>query len=256
MAYGAELPFDDPSLAELATIQRVAIAAHWKRRMRSELMVGLTFEAMLPILRERNAAVAVLDMLARSADEERRHSEICARLAEVYGDESVERLTMDSVTLPRFNAGDDDLETTLLVAGMCCVNETVATAWISACLAAAESPLAKMANRIHLTDEIEHARLGWAHLASDAVGDETRRQLATCLPRLFEANAPSWEHVEPAMPLEGVPAQGQLPAAVSRAVYMTAIAELVIPGFAHVGVDVEPANAWLARRAQGVSAKQ
>ncbi len=248
MAYGADLPFDDPSLAKLTTLQRAAIAAHWKRRMRSELMVGRTFEAMLPLLRERKAAPAVLDLLARGADEEVHHSEICARLAEVYGGESVERLTIDSVTLPQFDVGDDDLETTLLVAGMCCVNETVATAWISACLATAESPLAKMANRIHLTDEIEHARLGWAHLASDAVGEQTRRALGSCLPRLLEANAPSWEHVEPTMPIEGVPAQGQLPAAVSRGVYMQAIAELVIPGFAHVGVDVEPAKAWLARR--------
>ncbi len=249
MAYGADLPFDDPSLAELTSGQRAAIAAHWKRRMRSELMVGRTFEAMLPLLRERNAAPAVLDLLARGAEEEVHHSEICARLAEVYGGESVERLTIESVTLPRFGVGDDQLETTLLVAGMCCVNETVATAWISACLAAAESPLAKQANRIHLTDEIEHARLGWAHLASDAVGDETRRALGPCLPRLFEANAPSWEHVEPTMPAEGVPSQGQLPAAVSRGVYMAAIGELVIPGFSHIGVDVEPAKAWLARRA-------
>jgi hypothetical protein len=249
MTYGADLPFGDPSLAELTSLQRAAIAAHWKRRMRSELMVGRTFEAMHPLLRERNAAPAVLDLLARGADEERHHSELCARLAEVYSGESVERLTIDAVTLPRFGVGDDDLELALLVAGMCCVNETVATAWISACLAAAEAPLAKQANRIHLTDEIEHARLGWAHVASDAVGDDTRRKLGPCLPRLFEANAPSWEYVEPTMPVEGVPAQGQLPAAVSRRVYLTAIAELVIPGFEHVGVDVAPAKAWLVRRA-------
>ena len=96
---------------------------------RSEL--SRVFDPQFAAARERKAAPAVLDLLASGADEERHHSEICAQLAEVYGGESVERLTIDSVTLPRFNVGDDDLETTLLVAGMCCLNETVATAWIS-----------------------------------------------------------------------------------------------------------------------------
>ena len=248
MLYGADLPFGDPSVTALSTTQRAAIAGHWKRRMRSELYVGRAFAAMVPLLREHGAAPAVLDRLERGAEEETRHSEICAQLAETYGGESVERTRIDSVPLPRFGVGDEDLETALLVAGMCCVNETVATAWISACLAAAEEPLAQMANRIHLHDEIEHARLGWAHLASDAVSDATRRALGPRLPKLLEANAPGWERDDPMLPAEGVPAQGHLPFEASRRVYADAVAELVIPGFAHVGVDIGPATAWLAKR--------
>lgn len=248
MLYGADLPFGDPSLKTLSSAQRASIAGHWKRRMRSELMVGRAFAAMVPVLRERRAAPAVLDRLERGAEEEERHSEICAQLAETYGELEVERPTIASVPLPRFNVGDEDLETALLVAGMCCVNETVATAWISTCLAAAETPLAQMANRIHLHDEIEHARLGWAHLASDAVSDRTRRALGPCLPKLLEANAPGWEREDPFLPAEGVPEQGHLPFEVSRRVFADAVAELILPGFAHVGVDVEPARAWLERR--------
>jgi hypothetical protein len=246
--YGAELPFGDPSVAALSTAQRAAIAGHWKHRARSELQVGRAFEAMVPVLRERRASAAVLDRLARGAEEEVRHSEICARLAETYLGDAVERPKIDSVPLPRFDVGDDELETALLVAGMCCVNETIATAWISACLSAAKTPLAMMANRIHLHDEIEHARVGWAHLASDAVSDETRRALAACLPRLLEANAPGWERDDPSLPAEGVPEQGHLPVQVSRRVFVDAIGDLVLPGFAHVGVDTGPARAWLAQR--------
>jgi hypothetical protein len=203
---------------------------------------------MVPVLRERRASAAVLDRLARGADEEIRHSEICARLAETYAGEAVVRPQIDSVPLPRFDVGDEDLETALLVAGMCCVNETIATAWISACLAAAKTPLATMANRIHLHDEIEHARVGWAHLASDAVSDATRSALGVCLPRLLEANAPGWERDDASLPAEGVPEQGHLPVAVSRRVFLDAVADLVVPGFAHVGVDTGPARAWLAQR--------
>lgn len=246
--YGAELPFGDPSVAALSSAQRTAIAGHWKRRTRSELQVGRAFAAMVPLLRERRASSAVLDRLESGAEEEIRHSEICAQLAETYSGESFVRPQIDSVPLPRFEVGDEDLELALLVAGMCCVNETIATAWISACLAAAKTPLAQMANRIHLTDEIEHARVGWAHLASDAVSDATRRALGPCLPKLIEANAPGWERDDPSLPPEGVPEQGHLPNAASRRVFIDAVADLVLPGFAHVGVDIGPAKAWLAQR--------
>jgi hypothetical protein len=246
--YGAELPFGDPSVAALSSAQRTAIAGHWKHRARSELQVGRAFAAMVPLLRERRASSAVLDRLESGAEEEIRHSEICSRLAETYAGEAVVRPKIDSVPLPRFEVGDDDLEIALLVAGMCCVNETIATAWISACLSAAETPLAMMANRIHLTDEIEHARVGWAHLASDAVSDATRAALGPCLPKLLEANAPGWERDDPSLPPEGVPSQGHLPVEVSRRVFLDAVADLVLPGFAHVGVDIGPARAWLAQR--------
>jgi hypothetical protein len=246
--YGADLPFGDPSVAALTSAQRAAIAGHWKHRARSELQVGRAFEAMVPLLRERRASSAVLDRLQRGAEEEVRHSEICAQLAEAYAGEAVVRPQIDSVPLPRFDVGDDELETALLVAGMCCVNETIATAWISACLSAAQTPLGTMANRIHLHDEIEHARVGWAHLASDAVSDATRSALGPCLPRLLEANAPGWERDDPSLPPEGVPSHGHLPVEVSRRVFVDAVADLVLPGFAHVGIDIGPARAWLAQR--------
>jgi hypothetical protein len=248
VTFGADLPFGDPSVAALTSAQRAAIAGHWKHRARSELQVGRAFAAMVPLLREQRASAAVLDRLERGAEEEVHHSEICARLAETYAGEAIVRPKIDSVPLPRFDVGDEELETALLVAGMCCVNETIATAWIGACLAAAETPLAVMANRIHLHDEIEHARVGWAHLGSDAVSDATRRALGPCLPKLLEANAPGWERDDPSLPAEGVPAQGHLPAAVSRRVFVDAVADLVLPGFAHVGIDTGPAKAWLSQR--------
>jgi hypothetical protein len=246
--YGRDLPFDDPSVRRLSREQRIAIAGHWKHRARSELQVGRAFAAMVPLLREHRASAVVLDRLERGAEEEVRHSEICAQLAETYLGETVVRPKIDSVPLPRFEVGDEALETALLVAGMCCVNETIATAWIAACLAAAQTPLSSTANRIHLHDEIEHARLGWAHLASEAVSDATRRALGACLPKLLEANAPGWERDDPSLPAEGVPSHGHLAVEVSRRVFVDAVADMVIPGFAHVGVDTGPARVWLAQR--------
>src|SRR5215203_4080122 len=74
------------------------------------------------------------------------------QVGRAYAAVPVQRPQIDSVVLPRFDVGDEALECTLLVAGMCCINETVATAWISSCLSAAEAPLAVAANRFHLRD--------------------------------------------------------------------------------------------------------
>lgn len=245
---GVDLPFDDPSVGALSSAQRTAIAGHWGRRARAELQVGRAFAAMIPVLREHRATDAVIDRLKSGAEEEERHSELCLRLANTYAEGLVQRPQVDSVVLPRFDVGDESLECTLLVAGMCCINETIATAWISSCLSAAEAPLAVAANRFHLRDEIEHARLGWAHLASTIVSEANRRDLGLCLPRLLEANASGWERKDPFLPDEGVPSHGHLPAEVSRGVFNEAVADLVLPGFTHVGVDVGPARAWLQAR--------
>lgn len=203
---------------------------------------------MIPVLARGGATGVVLQTLSRATEEEARHAEICMRLAEAYARAPIPRLEVGDVPLPRFGVGDEELETTLLVAGMCCVNETVATAWLSACLKDSRAPLAITANRLHLEEEIDHARLGWAHLASSAVSDKTRDALGELLPALLESNAPGWERDDELLPAEGVSGHGHLSAGASRAVFREALRDLVIPGFAHVGVDTHRASTWLSRR--------
>ena len=251
------VPFDDPSIGRLARELRVAIAAHWTRRAQSEREVGGAFATMVPVVRARGASREVVLRLVRGVEEEARHAVLCEKLAAAYAGDPSEGAAdaprdadapRSPVPLPRFGMADEDLETALLVAGMCCVNETIATAWLTAGLAVATAPIAVVANRIHLRYEIEHARLGWAHLASRAVSDETRAGLSACLPDLLEANAPGWEQDDPSLPPEGCPAHGHLSADASRDVVRDALRDLVVPGFAHVGVDPGPAETWLTRR--------
>jgi hypothetical protein len=233
-----EIPFDDPSPAALTPSIRAAVAESWRTRAASELRVGRAFGLMAPRLRACGAIDPVLDRLARAAEEEARHAALCVRLAGAYAGESIEAPDVGDVELPRFGAGDEELECALVVAGMCCINETVATAWLGACLDAATTPIAAAANRAHLADEIEHARLGWAHLASRAVSPETRRGLARWVPALLEANAPAWEREDPGLPREGIPAHGILGVEETRRVVREAVRDLVIPGFGHVGVEL------------------
>lgn len=243
-----DVPFDDPSIAALTADTRAALATHWSRRARSELQVGRAFAAMAPLFHAHGADAEVVERLARGAEQEERHARLCVSLAEAYGGVAVALPEIGDVPLPSFGGVDDELERALLVAGMCCINETIATAWLSAGLAVATAPIAIAANRTHLRDEIEHARLGWAHLASRRVSARTRAALATRLPKLLAANAPGWEADDAALPAAGLPSHGHLAATDSRAVVHEALRDLVLPGFAHVGVDTRAAEAWLEAR--------
>jgi hypothetical protein len=228
------LPWDDRTVGALPDRDRIAVARHWQRRAQSELEVGSAFRAMRVRLRDARVADSLLAMLERGAEDEERHAAICARLAAVYGGRSIAMPDVGDVPLPCFGVEDEALENALLVTGMCCINETIATAWLAACLAVATSPLAIAANRIHLADEIGHARFGWAYLAS--VPESTRLALAPCIARLLDANVPGWERDDPALPREGIPAHGQLSAEASRAAVREAVRDLVVPGLAHVGI--------------------
>lgn len=243
-----DVPFDDASIDALDSTTRTALASHWRRRAKSERQVGRAFAQMAPLLRAHGADAEVVKRLVQGAEQEERHAGLCVRLAEVYGGAPVSMPEVGAVPLPSFGEANEELEIALLVSGMCCINETIATAWLTAGLAVATAPIAIAANRIHLRDEIEHARLGWAHLASRRVSNATRAALASRLPRMLEANAPGWELDDASLPADGIPAHGHLPARDSRAVVQAAFADLVLPGFAHVGVDPRPAESWLARR--------
>ncbi len=230
------LPDRDASLEALTEVERAALVRHWQRRAGSEQRIGLAFRQMVPLLRAVGATPIVLGLLELSAADELRHAEICIAMAERYAGAQVTLAERDSVALPSFGAADERLEAALLVAGTCCVNETLATVWLEQSLAASSTPLSVFANRAHLRDEIDHARLGWAHLASDALDADLREALAECIPRLLSANLPLWLEPDPFIPLAGIAGHGQPPHAEVERAIQHAVSELLLPGFAHVGL--------------------
>ena len=231
-----ELP-DDATIDLLPAPARQAIAGHWLHRASAELGVAVAFEAFRPRLRDVGAAAVVLALADKAIDDERRHGELCARLAARYlGETAVIVPEARAGALPDFGTGDEPTEVALLALGMCCINESVASEWIRSCWQVATSPAAVAANKVHLQDEIDHARLGWAHLASDAVGPALKRTLATWAPRLVRVNVAEWKKRDAYLPPEGIPAHGHLSAVEQEEVVDAAVRDVVLPGLVHVGV--------------------
>jgi hypothetical protein len=228
----------EASLETLADTDRSALSRHWLRRARSEARISAAFSKMIPLLREVRATEVVVDLIGLSAADELRHSEVCVHVAERYAGRRLEPAAVGETSLPAFGCGDERLEAALLVAGTCCINETLATVWLTLGIEAARTPLTRAAHRAHLRDEVDHARAGWAHLASDALDRELRAALGDCLPRLLAANVPLWLEPDPLLPAQGVRDHGAADHIVIERRMWGAVREILLPGFEHVGVPI------------------
>jgi hypothetical protein len=239
------LPDRDPTIDALAPEMRALLAAVWTRRAASELGAGAAFAVVERELGELGADETVLELARRAVEDEPRHAELCRRLAEAYAGAPVPApAPPDEVAMPVHEGADAALTRHLHVVTMCCINETIACGFVEACLADASGPLVLAIHREHLSDEIHHARIGWAHLASPRLAPAVRDAIARWLPRLLEANLRHWEERIATLPADGVPGHALPPVASLIAAARRSVETVVLPGFDHVGIDTTAARAW------------
>lgn len=233
---------EDPSIAALAADIRVAIASHWAHRAEAELRVAKAFEALRPRLAGVGAAPPVLALADKAIDDERRHSALCTELASRYRGEAVLAASTGAAPLPEFGSGDEATEVALVVLGMCAVNESIASEWIRSSYRLATAPTAIYANREHLQDEIDHARLGWAHLAT--LDAEVLRRVRKFVPRVLEVNVAEWKKRDANLPPSGVPSHGHPSERDEIEIIDAAVRDVVLPGLAllDLGRRARPGN--------------
>jgi hypothetical protein len=143
-------------------------------------------------------------------------------------------MTLD---LPRYEGASEPLRHTLHVVGQCCLNETTASAFLERCLHFATDEMARATLRELLSDEVDHARLGWAHLASPRITRELRQEIARRLPQMMASNLRTWRS-RPDVPTAPIhAAHGLLSWATVDEAVTAAIEDLIIPGLRHVGID-------------------
>lgn len=215
---------------------RARIARHWLHRSAAERGVSAAFTELRPRLVAAGVADPVLALVDKAIDDEQRHADLCVRLASQYAgsDQSTPPARFDA--LPSFGTNDERLEVALIVTGMCCINESIASEWIRSCWQAATAEIAVVANREHLKDEIDHARLGWAHLASEHVDADLRARIAQRVPKMIEVNVAEWKKPDEFLPAAGIREHGHLSRAENDAVIDAAVRDVVVPGFALLGM--------------------
>lgn len=227
---------------ELAAADRTALAALWLSRARSESSVGCVFELLADELAATGARSEVVALARSAVGDEARHAATCLELAAAYGAEAP-ALVPVPVRLPDY-VPEARLRATLHAVNLSCVGETIATAFVESCVGACADPALRELHGRHLADEIRHARVGWAHLAT--LADAERTEVSRWLPEVLEAQLEAWERRIGELPEAGFPGHGYPPRAELLDTVRAAVRELVLPGFAHVAIDATEAARWFA----------
>jgi hypothetical protein len=242
----------DPEIEAASAESRARLAAIWQKRGGLELRVAAGFSSLAVELFEHGTPQAVYEMIAQAVRDEVHHAQISVEMAAKYRGGAPQWPAPEPLHVPPFLPTKGAMHATLYIIAMCCINETVACGVLEAALAQAKSPLARAALSSILSDEIVHARAGWAHLASPYVPIETKRALPKWLHRLHSVKLRELVEEDEPLPGEGFPEHGMLSRKKSRAVVYATLVDVMFPGFRRAGIDTALTEEW-AREAFDVA---
>jgi hypothetical protein len=210
----------------------------WTGRADAELGAAESFRVIADALVDFGAETELRDLARRAIEDEQWHSRICHHLATLFAGRDLPHPVAAPTAVPIHLQASAELRPTLHIVAQCCLNETTASAFLECCLATATSEPVRTALRALMADDIDHARIGWAHLASPRLSLDRRRELATFLPSLIAANLRAWDArypvpLSPALAAHGCPPRDQSAVAVEEA-----LQAVIVPGLRQVGFVV------------------
>jgi hypothetical protein len=241
------VPVDVSSGPPLDERGRRAVAETWRYRARAEREAQARFERLSRQLAEVGAGEAVLGLARKAAQDERRHARLCAHVAARYGLPDRDRAPVPAPEVAPVRLSPRERVLYEIVA-FCCVAESLNAALLTVIVERATVPLIREASRRILRDEVHHARLGWAHLSSEA-GQGRAGFLPRWLPAMLDAAIEdSLLRPSPADPAEeALAAHGNLSRATRLELVQAALRDVLCPGLESMGVDAGPGRAWLER---------
>jgi hypothetical protein len=242
------LPAHDREIDRLLEQQREELAQIWLGRAASERRVADAFIVIRDALEDMEGKTGLSVLAARAVDDEYRHAELSRRVASHFAGRDLATPPRLALIVPEHPGASPRLLHTLHILGHCAMNETFASAFLEASLLHAKGMLARAALRALLSDEIDHARLGWAHLAG--LSADERGELAPWLPGLVRANLKMWRDTARPYPTDpALHAHGAPPAFAVEHALLDAVRLLIIPGLDHFGLPTEPICDWLEQGA-------
>jgi len=234
----------DPVIDATSAEGRAELAGIWQHRAFLELRVASTFASLQVELLEHGASQTVYEIVSQAVRDEVFHAQLSAELAAKYRGDAPVWPDPGPNHIPTFRQSKGALHATLYILTECCINETVACALLEPSIAQCESPLAKAALSTVLVDEIEHARVGWAHLASPWVTAEIRRELPSFLQWLHSSNHHDLLGDDAPLPREKYPTHGMLSRRQARDIVHATLVDVILPGYRAAGIDPSETEAW------------
>ena len=226
------------------------VAETWNFRYEAELRASKRFKRLAMELRDTGAAQEVIRLAENAVEDEKRHAILCREIAEEYGFPFDNRHTeVDAVPLAPSNLGKKDALLFEIVA-FCCITETVNTAMLVDTLTFATVERIRDAVRTILRDEVNHSKLGWAHLSH-----ETALGHGTFFPSVLVSMF-SQLGIDEILMRDGtrdsprLADHGELNDSRRIALFSSVLAEVVLPGLEASGIRTVELSKWLEE--QGV----
>jgi hypothetical protein len=239
-----DIPWD-AELPALDADRRRRLASAWRWRMEQEHLAVGAFSLLAVELARVGCHSVVLSLVTRAAADEVRHADICRRLAEIHGGAPILGQLSGVHGFPDFEGASPEDAALYHIVEMCCLSETFTGVYFTEMLDRTTHPLGHTAVQSLLEDEIDHGRVGWAHLAAvrRAGGGAS---LSRVLPELVRMTVkPVMDDARRAP--EGddavIDAHGYLGRDRGAAIYAETLFEVIFPGFEALGVDTEGARA-------------
>jgi hypothetical protein len=238
----------DPLIEATSAEDRAALAAIWQNRAALEMRVGSTFSSLMVELLENGTTQTVYEIVSQAVRDEVHHAQISAELAAKYrGDSVVVWPDPAPNNYPTFKASKGAWHALLYIVVECCINETTACGVLEGSIAQCKSPLVKAGLQRILSDEIDHARAGWAHLASPWVTEEMKRELPSWLEWLHSANNHDLLGDDAPLPREKYPTHGMLSRLRAREITYATMIDVIFPGYRRAGIDPSAAEGWVRK---------
>jgi hypothetical protein len=231
---------------ELPAASRSALAGVWAYRTGAERQAVQRFERLSRELRSAGALRELIALADRAGADERRHVALCSRIALAYGG-APEPEGADAA--PPIGPASLPFRDRLLfeLVAFCCITETLNTSLMTVSLERARVPEVRAALRAILSDEVRHARLGWAHLAAERargngqfLGERLPSMLAGAVQAELFSPRPTGSDAS------ALERHGELSEATRLAIFEQTAEHVLVPGFARLGVEVGPMRAWIA----------
>lgn len=235
----------DATLDALADADRRTLADVWLARAATERRVADSFVVIRDALKELRTDASLVSLADRAVDDEFRHAEICRFVASRYVGSDLAPPPALELTIPRHRGASRELTLELWVIGQSCMNETIASAFLEAAVASSNAPMAKGALRELLSDEIDHARLGWAFLAT--LPASHHEAITPWMFGMLRENLKLWRDSPRSYPMtDELANQGAPREEVVEDALLTAVRELVLPGLERFRMPTAKLHAWLA----------
>lgn len=231
-----------PRVEALRPDERQLLANRWQDRAANEQATSAAFREVQRALIRAGAPRGLSQAALAAADDERRHAQIARCCAEYYGETTFDPAS-ESVAGAADFAGCSPRESAVLyVVLTCAINESIAAGYLDACARAARCRLARRANRALLRDEVKHARLGFGFLSWCSASD--RSLVGRALPSLVRTSIDHWLATGD-YPIGLPEGYGCLNHAGLRSAVLSALEDLVLPGFEQLGIGVNPVRRLL-----------